>query len=130
MSGDGRSIAFQSSATNLVSDDTDHIDDVSDRAAIVPKINKITPTSIARGTTVTLTIKGSYFLPDARVSVIGDGLTLNNFFVISDSQIQASITATANATIGTGNIGVALPGTGGGQNFGAADLCTCLSVTS
>jgi Tol biopolymer transport system component len=130
LSGDGRAVAFQSSATNLVSDDHDHIDDVFARAAIVPKINKITPTTIARGTTITFTIKGTYFLPDARVSVFGDGLTLNGFTVRSDTQITASVTAAADATLGTGNIGVALPGTGGGQNFGAADLCSCLSVTT
>jgi hypothetical protein len=38
--------------------------------------------------------------------------------------------AAADATLGTASVVVSVPGTGAGQNAGAADICTCLQVTT
>src|SRR6185312_12514473 len=100
LSGDGRYVSFQSSATNLVGDDTDHVDDVFTRAAIVPTINKVAPTlnqnaaaTIARGTDAFFLVKGTYFLPDTKVIVAGNGLTSDTVTVISETQLSVHITA-------------------------------------
>jgi Tol biopolymer transport system component len=136
LSGDGRSVAFQSSATDLVSPDGDHVDDVYTRAAITPTINKVAPslnqsapTEIARGTDAYFIVKGTYFLPDAKAYVFGAGLTADAPTILNDGQLTIHVTAAPDAAIGTASVVVSVPGTGAGTTFGAADVCTCLSVT-
>ena len=80
LSGDARSVSFQSSASDLATPDTDHVDDVFTRAAIVPTIGQVHRHStrpgrwtIARGTDVYFIIKGSYFMPDTQAYALGNG---------------------------------------------------------
>jgi hypothetical protein len=136
LSGDGRLVAFQSSATDLVGDDTDHVDDVFARAALVPSMTKIVPSdapagapTIARGTSRYFTIKGTYFETGTQAFVLGNGLSYGATSVLGETQLSIQVTAAANADIGTATVIVVLPGTGAGQTFGAAAMCTCLDVT-
>jgi Tol biopolymer transport system component len=136
LSGDARSVAFQSSATDLVSPDNDHVDDVFTRAAIVPTVNKVAPTlnpnaaaSIARGTDAYYIVKGTYFLPGAKVYATGKGLTADAPTINSETQLTVHITAAADADLGTSGIVVGLPRTGAGQGLGAAGRCNCFTVT-
>ena len=106
------------------------------RAAIVPTIGKVAPTftptapaTIARGTEVGLTIKGVYFLPDVRVFVFGNGLTFDSVIRLSATTITVRVIAAANADLATASVVVADPGTGAGESFGTAAICTCLEVT-
>jgi hypothetical protein len=137
LSGDARSVAFQSSATDLVTPDDDHVDDVFLRAAIVPTIGSVKPSldpngpvTIARGTDKYFVVNGTYFLPDVQASVLGDGLSASNVTILGGGKLSLQIHAAPDAALGTATIVVALPGTGPGQYLGAADGCTCLSVTN
>jgi Tol biopolymer transport system component len=135
LSGDARSVAFQSSSTELVSGDTDHVDNVYTRAAITPTLNSVAPavnpnapTVIARGTSLQFLVKGTNFRSDTRALVFGDGLTADPPTILSEGQLKVVVHATADAALGTASVVVTVPGTGPGQNFGAAAVCTCLTV--
>jgi Tol biopolymer transport system component len=137
LSGDARSVSFRSSATDLVDPDADHVDDVFTRAAIVPTIGQVQPLSnpsgpvtIARGGDTSFKISGSYFFPDTQVHVFGPGLQVVNTFFGGEGLVTIEVTATPDAALGTASFVVALPGTGAGQNFGSAAVCSCLTVTS
>jgi len=136
LSGDGRTVAFQSSATNLAEPDGDHVDDVFTRAAITPTITRVNPSlaqtapaTIARGTDAYFVLRGTYYLPDVKVYAFGAGLTADTITVLSENKLTVHITAAADAALGTASVVVAVPGTGAGQNFGGAAVCTCLQVT-
>ena len=136
LSGDGRSVAFQSSATDLTEPDVDHVDDVFTRAAIAPTIirvnpslNQTAPATIARGTDAYFVVRGTYFLPDVKAYALAPGVTADTVTVLTEGRLTVHVVAAADAAIGTASVVVAVPGTGGGQNFGGAAVCTCLSVT-
>jgi Tol biopolymer transport system component len=136
LSADGRYVSFQSSATDLVDNDTDHVDDVFTRAAITPRISKVVPSldktapaTIAPGTDVYFLVRGTYFLPDVQAYALAPGLTSDPPLRLSETELTIHVTAAADAPAGTAAIVVAEPGTGGGQNFGSAGVCFCVQVT-
>ena len=63
LSGDGRSVAFRSAAPDLVGGDGNHVDDVFIKPVTVPSVSAVAPASITRGTSVTMTVNGTGFLP-------------------------------------------------------------------
>jgi Tol biopolymer transport system component len=136
LSGDGRSVSFQSSATDLAQPDADHVDDVFTRAAITPTIVRVNPSlaqtspaTLARGTAAYFIVRGTYFVPDVKAYGFGPGVTADSVTVLSENQLSVHVTAAADAAVGTASIVVAVPGTGAGQNFGGAAVCTCLQIT-
>jgi Quinohemoprotein amine dehydrogenase, alpha subunit domain III len=133
ISGDGRYAAFSSNALNLVAPDENDAFDVFVRAVVSPTITMITPATIARGASATLTVNGTGFLPGAQASasaLTDPGVTVNSVTVVSENALQLSVTADPNAPTGTRHVTVWNPGTGPGPLAGASGICVgCLAVT-
>ena len=71
----------------------------------VPAITSISPTQAAQGQTITVTINGTYFTGATAVG-FGAGTTMNSVAVVSDTQLTASITIAADATVGAKDVSV------------------------
>ncbi len=129
LSGDGRSIAFQSISPDFVSGDTNQTDDVFVRSVTVPSISSTAPGSIARGASTTLTINGTGFFPGTTVVIPTPGINVGPVTIQSETALTVPISAVTDATTGTATIWVVLPGTGAGSAVSASTLCPCLTVT-
>jgi Tol biopolymer transport system component len=131
ISGDGRYIAFATSATNLVPGDTNDVrPDIVIRAIPDPIVASVTPATIKRGVTTTVTIAGSSFVPDAHVFIDGAGSTITNVTVVSPTRITARVTFNGDAPLTARNLWVQVPGTGPGTTAGSYGVCAaCVTVT-
>jgi len=133
ISADGRYVAFESLASNLVSDDTNGQQDVIVRANPQPTVTELAPASLARATTTPVTVTGSGFIDGGLGLVVtgnGGGVTFSNITVISPTEITADATVAAEANVGARDLSVLLLGTGPGLDAGASGICvSCLTVT-
>ena len=130
ISADGRYITFYSFATNLVPGDTNGSIDVFVRANPQPTVTAVAPVTLPRGATTPITVTGTNFLPGSILVITGDGITLANVTVVSETEITADVTVDSGATVGARSIFVELFGTGPGPITGAIGLCTaCLTIT-
>ncbi len=78
---------------------------------VAPVLTSVTPHIGARSTVVPVVIAGSGFSSATAVTVSGGGITVSGFTVVSDTQITATFTISATATVGTGhNVQVTVPG--------------------
>lgn len=84
---------------------------ITDPFTIMPQLQVygVTPSSGARGATVTVTLSGQSFRSGDMVSVSGSGVTVSGVSVLSDSQIQATFTIDSAATTGSRIITVTDP---------------------
>lgn len=132
LSGDGRYVAFDSLATNLVPDDGNALRDVFERAAITPTISSVSPSTLAQGGSTNLTVLGSGFRAGVKASVVAGGpggVTVDSVTVISGTQLQIAVTVDSTAPLGERDLVVWNVGTGPGTTKGGAAVCTaCLSV--
>ena len=136
MSHDGRYVAFTSTANDLVDDDGTtgtNGADIFVRAVSTPTVSSVTPSTIARGATVQLTITGKGFFPGSFVSLTAlgpEGVTVNSVNVVSETTIEVSATAAAETATGARTVAVFKPGTGPGALAAGYGLCiNCLTVT-
>lgn len=128
ISGDGR-YGLWSSPGKYHADDKNAVADVYFRFVDVPHITSITPSTVARGASINITITGDTFLTSAQSFAV-DGLAVSNVAVVSDNTITAKVTAAANLAPGTYPLFVTNLGTGPGPNSGATDRCDgCIRVT-
>jgi Tol biopolymer transport system component len=133
ISGNGQYVGFQSAASDLVPGDGNGIHDVFVRAVVTPTVDSLTPSTVARGSTATLTLTGSGFFPGAQASLQAFGpygLRVNSVDVVSESELKISVTASAAAPTGARNVMVWNPGTGPGPFATGFGFCFgCLTVT-
>lgn len=129
ISPDGHYVAF-ASAGQFGLGDTNSVVDAFVRSVDIPTIKTITPTTAARGGTVTFTVTGTGFIPGAA------GISIDNLFTavsatyVSDSQVTVTLKIAANAPTGPTNFYVVNPGTGPGLTTGALSRCVnCLTIT-
>jgi dipeptidyl aminopeptidase/acylaminoacyl peptidase len=125
LSGDGRYVAFESGATNLVGGDTNGVADVFTRYVPMPKPVSATP-AVARGTTATVTLHGSWFVPGI-VAWAGDGVTAS-ITAVGPSTATMTVTVDPGATPGPRDVVVANPATPG-MGGGSATCSGCLTVS-
>ncbi len=74
--------------------------------AAAPTLTSVTPNSGTRGTAVNVTLAGTNFIAGATVGATGSGITVSNVVVVSGTQITATLTLAANATLGASSISV------------------------
>lgn len=131
ITGDGRYVTFQSLAADLDAAGADQNGtwDVFVKAALIPDVTGMSPTSGARGTTVPVTITGAGFVPGMSIFTINSGITVQNLTVVNDTTITATFVIAAN--VGTGPFGVlvGLPGTTLGTTAGTGDIFVNFTVT-
>jgi Quinohemoprotein amine dehydrogenase, alpha subunit domain III len=104
------------------------------RAVVTPTVDSVTPNSLARGTTATLTVTGSGFLPGAQATAEAftenGGVTVNSVTVLSETELQVSVSVAAAAPTGTRHLAVwNLPTGPGGTATGFGVCQNCLTVT-
>jgi Tol biopolymer transport system component len=133
ISGDGHYVVFDSVAADLVSNDGNFAEDVFIRDVQAPTVAAVAPTSVAPGTTATLTLTGTHFTADTQVSadvLSPPGVMVDSVTFVSPAELTVSVTVDANAALGARNIVVwnSQGATGPGKtSFG---LCaSCLSVS-
>ncbi len=129
LSGDGRSVAFRSAAPDLVGGDGNHVDDVFIKPVTVPSVSAVAPASITRGTSVTMTVNGTGFLPGVTVLVPDPGMSAGAVTVQSETKLTVPVTASPDATTGTATLWIVLPGTGAGATVSSVGLCPCVAVS-
>lgn len=129
ISADGRYVAFHSSASNLIDGDGNHDFDIYVRAVWMPKIDSVTPDTVAAGSSATLTAIGSKFLAPM-VASVGPGVTVDSVTVISETELEVSVTVDPDASPGARTMHVWTPGTGPGTYATTGALCVgCITIT-
>jgi Tol biopolymer transport system component len=130
ISGDGRTVAFSSAATNLVDGDTNGVRDVFLRAQPVPTVTSVSPNAHSSGgVAFAVTVTGTNFLPGAQVNFQPSVITAVATNV-TDTTITATFTIPPGTPAGPVDVYVANPGTGPGPGFGAQGRCVgCFTVT-
>jgi len=131
LSRDGRYVAFDTAASNLVPDDTNNVLDIFTRFAVPPTVGGITPDFAARGTTLTVHVHGMHFLfnPDPTVS-FGSGITVNTLSNESPSSVDVNITISNSAATGARPVFLLDAGTGPGATaVGGGGCASCFTVT-
>ena len=137
LSDDSRYVAFQSGATNLASNDTNGVDDVFLKYARRVTVTGLSQTAAPRGATdVPVTITGSGFEPGNRVEVPNadgtttGGVTVQNVNVVSDSQINATLSVPLGSPLGPRTVRVLSPPSAiGTQRIAAGDCNQCFQVS-
>ncbi|MGH9026336.1 MAG: TolB family protein [Acidimicrobiia bacterium] len=131
ISDDGLYVGL-SNAVNLVRPDSNETFDVFVRYALTPTIDTVSPSTIARGSTTTVAVDGSGFLPTATASAsffTAPGVSVDAVAFVSQAQIQLTISVAPDAATGPRILTVTNPGTGPGPAAGASTLCECLTVS-
>jgi hypothetical protein len=96
----------------------------------MPKIQSVAPSSVARGSSATLTVSGTGFLPGSRARIDGGGVTVDAVTVISETELEVAITVDPDASPGARTLVVWSDGTGPGPGAVTHAICAgCLSVT-
>ncbi len=126
---DGRYVALTSGATNLVGNDTNAKLDVFVTAIPQVVVQSVSPNSVARGATATLTVTGDGFRPSPTVDA-GTGVAVTSVTYVSEHELTILITAQNSAPTGARYVTVTNTGTGPGTAAGSSGLCgNCLTVT-
>ena len=133
ISGDGRYVAFASDANNLVPNDgtATAVDDLFVRDVRVPTLTSLTPSAVARGSTVTVTVAGTGFVVGAdapRVAILGHGVTVSSATAVSETEVELIVSVAADAPLGGRTVIVANRGTGPGPGAATYGSCACLTV--
>jgi hypothetical protein len=125
ISVDGRYIGFFSSTKELVANDTNGYDTFL-RANPVPTFASRTPASVARGTSVTITVTGTHFITGASGvnAYFGRNIMITFTNRVSETQVKFTISVGAGAATGARTIVVYNPGTGAGTLSGASTQFT------
>lgn len=75
----------------------------------LPTITAVSPAQGNQGTTIDVTIAGTYFSGASELR-FGNGITVNGFSILSANQISASISISADAATGSRDVMVTTPG--------------------
>jgi Tol biopolymer transport system component len=127
ISRDGRYAYWRSDAV-FHPDDENGLTDFYYRAVQVPKVTSITPATLTRGTSKTVTINGQGFLGGIQLWM-PDGVTASGITWNGDASITATFTAAANAPVGPQTVYVSNQGTGPGVVTGGTGECkSCLTI--
>jgi hypothetical protein len=130
ISANGRFVAFESTARNLVVGDNNARSDIFVRANPEPLVTGVSPSTLSQGTTTPVTVTGSHFLSGAEVIIDGGGVTVANVVVVNETQITADATVAADAPLSARNVFVVLSGNGVVTGVNAVGICAdCLTVT-
>ena len=119
ISGDGRYVLFSSNATDVMraGDTNGNVTDLFLRSNPVPFLFLATPSTVARGTTVTMSLFGSG-LHAGPLVLMGEGVTVNSVAAVSETRLSVNITVAANAPVGPRTPLVIDAGTGAGAFTG------------
>jgi Tol biopolymer transport system component len=130
ISADGRYIAFESNAQNLIVGHTAYWEQVYVRANPQPTLTAVVPELLPRGATTPVTLTGTGFHPGAVLIVLGGGVAAANVTVVSPTELTAALTVESGATAGSRSVLVGVKGVGPREGaFDAWGVCSgCVEV--
>lgn len=101
ISGDGRYVLFTSTATDVMqAGDANGTDaDVFLRSNPVPYLLLASPSRVARGSSITISLLGSA-LHAGTLVIMGQGVTTNSVTVVSESRMDVNVTVAPDAPVG------------------------------
>lgn len=82
----------------------------------VPTLTSINPSSFALGSTTSVTITGTQFMPGTSLSISGSGVNLSEYTVVSPTQINVKFLLSGQALPGARSLTVVNPAPGGGTS--------------
>lgn len=82
----------------------------------VPTLTSINPSSFALGSTTSVTITGTQFMPNTSLSISGTGVNLSEYSVVSSTQINVKFLLSGQALPGARSLTVVNPAPGGGTS--------------
>ncbi|MGI9604172.1 MAG: IPT/TIG domain-containing protein [Acidimicrobiales bacterium] len=130
IAGDGRTVAFTTTAGNMAGA-VAGTSQLYLRSHPRPEVTAVSPSNVAPGASVTLTVSGSAFMATPMVTVDGGGATVDSVTWVDDGTLLIDVTVAAGAATGSRDVSVINLGTGPGPAARASSTCTgCLVVTA
>jgi Tol biopolymer transport system component len=130
LSGDGKYVAFETDADNLLGGDVNAVSDIVVHATRVPTATNPSPVSIARGTSMLVTVHGVGFAPNLQLTTFAQGVQISGVAIINATMLTATITAGSNATVGSAPLLLFNPGNAWKPSSGAGGVCfTCVAIS-
>ena len=109
----------------------DNVSGVSIIPGAVPTLTSASPNTGTQGTSVPVTLTGTNFASGATVAVSNPGVTVSNVVMVNATQITATLSIAANATVGTANVSVTTAGgTSGTVSFSITAATPAPTLTS
>ncbi len=122
LSGDGRYVAFGTSANNLFPNDWNGLNDVVMRAARPVNITSVTPEHLPRGASTSITVQGTGFMAGATPHL--PGASLSNVLLVDEGTMTFDAHLPGTAAAGTKDLVILVPGSGAGLFTGSTGLCS------
>jgi Tol biopolymer transport system component len=100
------------------------------RSTVVPTLSAAAPSAAARGSTVDVTLTGTYLFADPFVSFSGEGVTVTNATVLDEEHVRVTVQVAPDAPVGKRTALLQNQGTGAGpRSGGLTALVDALTVT-
>jgi hypothetical protein len=80
--------------------------------SVGPRLTSISPSSLARGTTTTVTLTGSDFQRNVKVAVTGTGVGVSKVTWVSGTKVTLTVNATTKAAVGVRSLVITNPDLG------------------
>jgi hypothetical protein len=90
-------------------------------ATPAPTVSSVSPGSVGQQGSDTLTLTGTDFTTNSKLSFSASGITVNSLHYVNPTSMTAKITLSSTATVGPGDVTVTTPG-------GAGTCSGCLTV--
>jgi len=127
ISGDGRSVAFADKLDNVIGVGGASVFDVVVRSTTVPTISSASPSTLVPGSTATVAVSGTNFLPGASASITG-GVVVSQATRLSDTSLELLVSVPADAAPGLLLLLVSIPQTGPGPAALSTGVCSCVTI--
>jgi Tol biopolymer transport system component len=131
ISADGRYVAFESDANDLVPNDGNASRDIFVRAVVTPTVDSVRPSALQRGQATMLRVRGTGFIAPTQARVQpAEGVTVQSVNVVSETRLRVTVSVDGAAPTGTRDLVVFPLGTGPGTLATGFGFCFgCLTVT-
>jgi hypothetical protein len=131
MSADGAYVTFSTEDAALVGQHSaDDRSGILFRSTVVPTLSAASPSTAARGSTVDVTLTGTYLFANPFVSFSGDGVSVTNVTVLDEEHVRVTVQIAPDAAPGKRTALLQNQGTGAGPRSGGLTvLVDALEVT-
>jgi Tol biopolymer transport system component len=131
ISADGSYVLFTTADSSLVGPgDPSTRNGAFLRSAVVPTLSAAAPSTATRGSTVDVTLTGTYLFTDPFVSFEGDGVSVTNVAVLDEEHVRVTVQVAPDAPVGKRTALLQNQGTGAGPRSGGLTvLVDALTVT-
>jgi Tol biopolymer transport system component len=130
MSADASYVTFSTEDEALIGLHNGDRSGIFFRSTVVPTLSAAVPSTAARGSTVDVTLTGTYLFANPFVSFSGDGVAVTNVTVLDELHVRVTVQVAADAATGKRTGLLQNQGTGAGPRTGGLTvLVDALTVT-